>query len=653
MKEKIISTISDVVVALFSNEGSFDVASTQIILERPADMSHGDYSSNAALIFAPKLKKAPLVLAIEIVEKLKAELLEQKLEGVEKIEVAGPGFINFYLSKSVITKEIAEILENTKERESQKVSNKNENTFYGSGNVEVINSTPKKIVFEYTDPNPFKVFHIGHLMANTVGESLARLAEAQGAEVKRFCYQGDVGRHVALTIWGLRFMPHGAAAMPAEEASLNEKVSFFGKAYALGATEYKRVEDESKKSGQTNEAGLANSPEFLKVDAEVQNINKKIYDRSDEEINKIYDAGKEWSLEHFEELYNILGTKFDRYFFESQVSDDGVKIVKENTAPEGKAIFEESNGAVIFPGEKYGLHTRVFITRQGLPSYEGKEIGLAPMKYTAFEYDLGITVTANEQDDYFKVVNKAIGMLFPEFGEKVQHISHGMLRLTSGKMSSRTGDVITGESLIEGMIAESLEKMKEREMSDEEKRKVAEMVGVAAIKYTVLRQTIGKNIIFDPEKSLSFEGDSGPYLQYSCVRARAVLAKAEKEGIVPSVIIDQVNSGEKSEGDADSKSNESENSEGENKGTEESTNLEKMLVRFPEVTERAWKELAPHHVATYLTELASTFNSFYASSQIVKVGDLMSAHKVALTKVFSIIMKNGLGLLGIQVPEKM
>lgn len=603
MKKAIITAISEALTEL--NIGDIDIA--KIVLERPADMQNGDYATSAALVFAPKAGKKPLVLAVEILEKLreKKAVAGGSLADIQKMEVAGPGFINFYISENARRAEVSAILEKKDK--------------YGTGELEV----GKKIAFEYTDPNPFKVFHIGHLMSNTIGESLARIAEAEAAEVKRFCYQGDVGRHVALTIWGLRFMPKGENSIPKDDASLSEKVAFFGKAYAVGATKYKKLEEKNPKE-------RPESPEFIAAKAELREINKKIYEKSDEEINGIYDKGREWSLEHFEELYKILGTKFDQYFFESAMAPIGMKIVEENTKPAGLCIFEESQGAIIFPGEKYGLHTRVFITTDKAPLYEAKEMGLAVEKYKAYKYDRGITVTANEQDDYFKVVLKATNLLFPEIGAKAEHVSHGMLRLTSGKMSSRTGDVISGEQLVEEMIAESLKKMKEREMTDTEKRAIAEQVGVAAIKYTVLRQNTGKNIIFDPEKSLSFEGDSGPYLQYAVVRANAVLAKAEKEGVNAGVP-----SGSSSELDA------------------AGVTLEKLLGRFPEVVERSWLELAPHYIATYITELAASFNSFYASTQIVKADDEVSPYKVAMTEAFSIIMKNGLNLLGIRVPDKM
>ncbi|HEY1037669.1 MAG TPA: arginine--tRNA ligase [Candidatus Paceibacterota bacterium] len=595
--------------------------SVSFVIERPADMSHGDYATNVAMVLGPKLKRSPVSVAIDIVEKLKAEISLEESElgrALQGAEVAGPGFINLKLRAEVHQREISEIV--------------SKGGAYGSHR----SLAGQKMAFEYTDPNPFKVFHIGHLMANTVGEALSRIAGKNGADIKRYCYQGDVGRHVALTIWGLRFLNQD---LPNDDASVSEKVAYFGKSYALGATEYKRLEDEAKKNGEVDATDRPTSKAFLEADEEVQLINKKIYDRSDAEINELYDVGKEWSLEHFEELYAILDTKFDRYFFESQTAPIGIEIIKANTAPNGKGVFEESNGAVIFPGEKYGLHTRVFLTRNGLPGYEAKEIGLVKYKYEAEPYDRSIIVTANEQDGYFKVVMKAAEFIFPDIAAKNSHVSHGMLRLTTGKMSSRTGDVITGESLLASMTELSLEKMKEREISDEEKKSVAEAVAVAAIKYTILRQATGKDVIFDPEKSLSFEGDSGPYLQYSCVRAASLIEKARAANIPEYVFVPGAAAPSSASGTA--------------VFSAQQDKLERLLGRFPEVTERAWTDMAPHHIANYLMELAGSFNSFYASTQVIKEGDAASAYKVALVRAFSIVMKSGLNVLGIKVPSKM
>jgi arginyl-tRNA synthetase len=304
--------------------------------------------------------------------------------------------------------------------------------------------------------------------------------------------------------------------------------------------------------------------------------------------------------------------------------DLGRDIVRDNT---GK-IFEESDGAIVFKAEKYDpkLHTRVFITSQGLPTYETKELGLTNEKFRTYpEMDLSIVITASEQLDYMRVVAKAISLIHPEFESKMKHITHGMMRLPTGKMGSRKGNAITGESLINDAREAVFEKMKERDFSAEDRDKIVADVGVAAIKYSVLKQDTGGDIIYDFEKSISFEGDSGPYLQYSYTRANSVLDKAQKENILP---------------DFDEK-------------PAEIFEVEKLLYKFPEIVVRSVSEYEPHYIANYLIEVARAYNSFYGNNVIVNKENLTSPYKVALTYAFSFVMKNGLHLLGIEAPKKM
>ncbi|MDQ5950202.1 MAG: arginyl-tRNA synthetase [Patescibacteria group bacterium] len=548
---------------------------THVHLEHPSDMTHGDYSTNIALV----LSKSAGVSPREIAENLKQEIEKDLPKEIERVEVAGAGFLNFFLSKDFLNHSINTILKEGKD--------------FGKGE----SFQGKKVLVEYTDPNPFKVFHIGHLMQNAIGESLTRLAEFAGADVKRLCYQGDVGLHVAKTIWG---MIQARVAFPQDGDSLTDKIKFMGNAYVVGNLAY--TDDPKAKE-------------------EIKEINKKVYERSDPEINIYYDKGKKWSLEHFEEIYKKLGTKFDEYFFESEMAGPGKELVLEFLK---KGIFKESDGAIIFPGEEHGLHTRVFINSEGLPTYEAKDLGLFFAKSNRYEYDLSVYTTASEQSDYFKVLFSAIGMIDKSFKEKAVHVPHGLLRFSDGKMSSRKGNIISGEDLIKDMEVKAMDKMGEREMDESLKREVSEIVAVSAIKYSILKQSPGKDIVFDPEKSLSFEGDSGPYLLYALVRTNSILRKAKEAGLT----------GEKFE-------------EGNYK-------LQKMLYRFPEIVERAWLEKSPQLVADFLQEVAHEFSAFYANEKIVDTDDLKNSQsKVALTRAFREVLKTGLFLLGIKEVERM
>jgi arginyl-tRNA synthetase len=558
MKEILQKEIEKILIDLGAKDLNVSVVSS-VYLDK------GDYTTSVAMVHAKELGKNPVDLAEEIKKELesKDKIRAKELENILKIEVAKPGFLNFFLTPDYYAKRLQELK-----------NGKTENLIFSGQNI----------IIEYTDPNPFKEFHIGHLMPNVIGESISRILEKNGAEIQRANYQGDVGLHVAKAVWSMK---KGIDLMLA---------------YAEGHKAYE--EDEEAK-------------------IEIIEINKKIYDHSDEEINELYETGRQKSLLYFEVMYKILGTKFDHYFFESEVADFGKETVLKNVGE----VFEESDGAVVFKGENHDkkLHTRVFVNKEGLPTYEAKELGLAKLKYDTYQYDTSIVITGNEINEYFKVLLKAMSLVFPELAIKTKHISHGMLKLPEGKMSSRTGNVITATALINQVTEKVLEKMKDGDIPESERGVIAETIGLGAIKYTILRQAIGGDIIFDFDKSISFDGDSGPYLQYSAVRANSILKKAED--------IVEI-SGDKPEG-------------------WQTTNLERMLDRFFDVVERSGKEFAPHYITTYLTELAAEFNSFYASGKIIDENDVTSPYRLAITRTFLHWMIGGLHLLGIKVPEKM
>jgi len=558
-------------------------------IEHPDNFENGDYSTNVAMVCAKQQKINPKELAEKIAAEIRAR---QDLTQISKVEVAGPGFINFYLSREFFIESINKILE--------------EGENWGRNNI----LSDKKVMVEYTDPNPFKPFHIGHLMANAIGESISRIIEFSGAKTIRANYQGDVGPHVAKAIY--QIMKIG---LPDESLSVEKKANYIGKCYSDGSNLY----DTDKN-----------------IKKEIDEINKKIYDKSDKKINDIYTWGRGITLEAFEEIYELLGTKFDYYFFESEMAPKGEQIVRENVG----RVFKESKGAIVFHGEEYDpkLHTRVFINSQGLPTYEAKEIGLTLTKFNKEkDLDLSIVTTAIEQGEYMKVVQKAISLMYPEIEKKMKHITHGMMRFANGKMSSREGNVITGESLLTDVQDKVFWKMmhsnpkhdktrinEDIEKRDKEVKEICEKVGVSAIKYSILKSSLGSDIIYDFEKSISFEGDSGPYLQYTAVRANSILNKSK-----------------------------SFNLNNKNKIPIEVLELEKKLYQFKEIVEYSYLNLEPHHIATYLTELASAFNSFYGNTQILKDDNVYANYHLDLVKAFYQTMKNGLWLLGIEVPERM
>jgi arginyl-tRNA synthetase len=525
------------------------------VVERPAEASHGDYATNAAMIGAKALKRSPKELAIELVESLKKSLGDS----AERIEIAGPGFINITLSTSEVTATTA------------LAAGKGE-VEWGRGSSEI----GKRIMVEYSNPNAFKEMHVGHLIGTIIGESVSRLMENENATVARDTFGGDVGPNVAKALWALK----KSGVDPAGASEI-------GAAYAEGAKAYE----------EDSEAKVA-------IDA----LNQEIYAKSPE-IMSLWNKGREISMEEFRRIWQLLGSHFDYEFFDSDVAESGVRIVRDGLA---RGIFKESDGAIIYDGEAEGVHTMVFITSHGTPTYEAKDMGLAFLREEWWPSDRVIIITGNEQNGRFKTVFAALGKLAPKVAQKTEQLGTGFLRLTSGKMSSREGNVITAA----GLIKEVIEKAQEKNAD----ALVAEQVAVGAIKYMILRQAPGSDIIFDPEKSLSLEGDSGPYLQYALVRAKKILTY------------------------------ESENAGGSEAPSAPYT-IERLILHYPEVATRAARHLAPNILVTYLTELAGAWNSFYASEQVL--GSPEEVYKQRVTRAFANTMGNGLKLLGIPAPEKM
>ncbi len=542
-------------VAVASALHSVGAPDTPFAVEWPSDMAHGDFAVNAAMAAAKGLGKNPKILAEELAPLIREELGQY----VDSVTVAGPGFINIMLARDVFSKTLTGAVGDE----------------WGRGSAQ----SGKRVVVEYSCPNPFKEMHIGHLMSTVIGEAVSRVIKNSGAVVIRDTFGGDVGPHVARALWALR----------KEGVTDVAHASEVDKAYVHGAKAYEASEE---------------------AQAEIDALNQEIYKGEDRELMDLWRKCREVCLESFRKLYKVLGTKFDYYFFESEVTPIGMEVVRDGVT---KGVFKESEGAVIYDGEKKGLHTLVFVTSRGTPTYETKDIGLAFYKEEHVKNDEVIIETGAEQAGHFKVFLAALAEIAPLVAAKTSHLSHGLMVDPQGKkLSSRTGNAVTAAELISDVI----ECAKERN----EDVLVAEQVAVAAVKYMILRQAAGGNIVFDREKSLSLEGDSGPYLQYALVRAKTILCKATKRKDTEDV-------------------------------PEEPYVLERLIIRYPAVAARAERERAPHYVAQYLTQLAGEWNSFYARERII--GGEYEAYKLLVASAFATTMKNGLTLLGIPTPEKM
>ena len=529
----------------------------EVVLSIPENEQFGDYSTNVPL----QLSKLEAKKTYQSAQEIANDILDHfgHPEYLERIEVAGPGFINFYLKDQALIK----VLDH---QEDPKHS-------------------LKRVIVEYADPNTHKDFHIGHVRPLVFGESIARLFEYQGCQVFRANYGSDIGPTVGKTLWGINKLKEEYQQIK-ETGTLREKAAFLGKAYA-----------EAHKSYESDE----------NVKAEIDALTRKLYMR-DPEILPIWQETTKWSLAYFDTIYSRFSTEFDRRINESEIDVEGKRIVEENI---GK-VFEKNDGAVIFPGEKYGLHTRVFITSAGNPTYEAKEMGLTRKYEEIFPFDELIILSDNPQSSFFKVTIKAMEVIDSRLIGRKRHLPYGSITLTTGKMSSRSGNIISAEELIEATSQE----LKQQYNNSDPK------VVIGAIKFNILKHSPSSDIVYDPKQSISLEGDTGPYVQYAYVRTQSVLEKSHRVNGVEEQTL-----------------------------TEEERTVLKQLEYIGIVMDQVLENLEPNKLAEYLLELAKAYNYFYQRCPILK--SEREIIRLKITEKVGETLKQGLYLLGIEAPERM
>jgi arginyl-tRNA synthetase len=553
--------LSDVISEVFGS----DLDTTRFSVNFASDPAFGDYAMNAAMVYSKDLKMEPR----EVADKL-AAAIERKIGVVGKVEVAGPGFINIWVKDSAFAKMVQQAPTERPDKYHDEV-----------------------IVTEFSDPNPFKVLHVGHLYTSVVGDAITRLLAAGGGEVHPVNFGGDVGLHVAKTMWAILAELGGANPKNLEEIPKKEQSTWMAKCYVKGTQAY----DDDEKSRE-----------------EIIGLNQQIYklvgqEDHDSALAQVYWTCRQWSYDYFDAFYDRMDIHFERYYPESQTAGIGLTVVKEQLK---RGVYSESDGAIVFVGEKYGLHTRVFVTSKGLPTYEGKDVGLLLTKWKDYEFDRSIVITSNEIDEYMKVVLKSVEQFEPELARRSWHITHGNVKLAGGmKMSSRKGNFLGAVEVLD-IAADA-----NREIN----QKDDERVTLGAVKYAFLKSRIGADLVYTPEESVSLEGNSGPYLQYAHARARSILAKAG----VKEAEVTTYEPGERM--------------------------LARKLAQYPEVLRQSVEELMPHLICTYLYELAQTFNRFYETNRVLD--HTREPIRVGLVKSYADILKDGLGLLGIVAPDRL
>ncbi|MEI8249313.1 MAG: arginine--tRNA ligase [Candidatus Taylorbacteria bacterium] len=576
---------------------SLGIDPSTIKLEYPENPAHGDYSSNVAMVNAKKLGTAPRMLAEKIVESFK----QNKPSCVQEVSIAGPGFINFTLTNNAVSEYTRTILK--------------EGVNFGKQDI----GRGKTVLVEYSSPNIAKPFTVGHLRSTIIGDSIATILTTLGYTVIRDNHLGDWGTQfgkliVALDKWG------DLNKVKTSTEPIKELVDL-----------YVRFHDEVEGAQESGNTSLATDLEEQARGA-FQTLESDILNgRDNSELVKTWKTCIELSKKEFDKVYARLGVSFDSKRGDTELGES-FYISADKSQPvmdqlKVKNILKESEGAqvVFFEGpacagrEKYP--PLIIQKSNGASIYATRDLAADWYRKQTYGKKGNLTIineVGSEQTLYFRQLFEVEKMLgwFTD-GERV-HVSHGLYRFRDGKMSTRKGNVIWLDDIITEAEARAA-KIHEESAHD---------VALAAIKFNDLKRDSIQDIVFDWDEMMNMTGDSGPYLQYSCVRARAVVEKALGLGIISSLA-------------------------GKRSDSAGLDLLERNLVRFADVVAFAGESYKPNAVANYLINLAALFNSFYAQSIIADEKDESSAYKVAVTEAFTIVMKQGLGLLGITIPKKM
>lgn len=525
---------------------------------------------------AKQLKKSPGDVAAEIVKKIRPAGM------VSRIDFVGP-YINFFLDK----RKMARLVLNQILKEKKK---------YGDSKI----LKREKIMVEYVSPNANKPLHLGHLRNGLIGEAMANLLEASGAKVIRTSLVNDRGAHICKSM--VAYKHWGKNKTPASEKIKGDHfVGSFYVMYAQKVEEDKRLEDEVKKMLEKWEAG-------------------------DKATIALWKKMTGWVLDGFAETYKRLGIKFDKVYFESKIYKEGKKIIFDGL--KRKKFFKDQTGAVIAKLGN-GIPDKVLLRADGTALYVTQDLYLAKLKFDEYKLTKSIYCVGSEQDLYLKQLFKILEISGYSWAKNLYHLSHGMIYLPEGKMKSRAGTVVDADEFMNKLEDYAAEEIKTRHdfLSGKETARRAAEIALAALKYFILQVDSKTDMHFDPKKSLSFSGRTGPYLEYSHARICSIIRKAK---IKTSGKINFKKLKEKWEYD-----------------------LVINLAKFPEVLEKSARAYNPAALADYLYNLAKTFSDFYRDVQVIKADEETKKARIVLISAVKIVLTKGLGLLGIAAPEAM
>ncbi len=549
-------------------------------VEYPADSSHGDYSTNIALIGGKSTGKNPMDLALEIKEKLE----ERKIAFLEKIEVVKPGFINCWITKEELLNNLINIVK-------------------GDGEIIPQNGEGREVVIEYSSPNIAKPFTIGHLRSTIIGDAVANLLEAIGWKVHRDNHLGD---------WGTQF---GKQIYAIKTWGNEEEIENSEHPMKILVDLYVKFHEEAEKNP--------------KLEDEAREWFKKL-ENGDEEARRLWQKCVDWSWKEFDRIYNELGVRFTendgKGYGESFFDDKMAPVVSEL---EEKGLLKESEGAklVFFPQDKYP--PLMIMKKDGTTLYATRD--LATDKFRVDQYGKDITIineVGSEQSLYFQQLFETEQLLGWVKKEQRIHIKHGLYRFKDERMSTRTGNVVWLDDVLEEAVDRA------KKLGEDVSNETAKAVGVGAIKWNDLKREAKQDILFDWDDLLTMQGNSGPYLQYTFARTQSILRKAETVNFKSDSIGFKFQSSEITL-------------------QSEERDLLRLLTRFADTVGEAAEKYAPQLVASYLFDLAQAYNLFYQKFPILKKEESVRNFRLSLTAATGQVIKQGLSLLGIESPERM
>ena len=569
------------------------------------------FEGNLTLVVFPFLKishKKPEDTAQDL-----GEYIKQNCEAIADFNVV-KGFLNLVIDKKAWLSLLNEMNQNEK-----------------FGEKPVTENSPL-VMIEYSSPNTNKPLHLGHVRNNLLGWSLAQIMEANGNKVVKTNIVNDRGIHICKSM--LAWLKYGNGETP--ETSGKKGDHLIGDYYVAFDWHYRAEVAELKAKyiaeGMDEESAEKKAKEESPLIKEAHEMLVK-WEQNDPEVRALWKKMNDWVYAGFDETYKALGVGFDKIYYESNTYLVGKKKVEEGLAK--GLFFRKDDNSVWADLTDEGLDQKLLLRSDGTSVYMTQDIGTAEMRFNDFPIDKMIYVVGNEQNYHFQVLSILLDRLGFKWGKELVHFSYGMVELPNGKMKSREGTVVDADDLIAAMIADAKQTSEElgkfKDMSEEERNEIARIVGLGALKYFILKVDARKNMLFNPEESIDFNGNTGPFIQYTYARIRSILRKAAAEGItIPTTLSDEMPLNEKE------------------------IELIQKLNEFGAAVEQAGKDYSPSGIANYCYELTKAFNQFYhdysilgADSADEKAVRLVLAQNVAKT------IKNGMALLGIEVPERM